>query len=221
MNCKGRFVNKEKVFYYKTQTHTHIHSISERTILEVLKRSLNTKAHTHTYWHICVPSPSHRRHFSRGSVSISKINPNPDISASQQALTYSTHCFYSSLSAFSLSQYSFLPLTAGSNSVRPLGDHVWKSHASHDFLLVREYSTRLINCGGQFWRLNYIRKDRGVNRIVNSVHSNVRSNAVFLVWLISKRSCVFWQENGEQHIKFIYYTHTWFKSVGLVIFFMF
>lgn len=42
-------MNKEKVFYYKTDSHTH--SISEGTILEVLKRSLNTKAHTHTHTH--------------------------------------------------------------------------------------------------------------------------------------------------------------------------
>ncbi len=175
--------------------------------------------HTHILTHMC-PLPLTRVAFlQRICFNLQNKSKSRYISASAGPYVFNPLLLFFSLSI--LSQYSFLPLTARSNSVRPLGDHVWKSHTSHDFLLVHDYSTRLINRGRQFRRLNDIRMDRGVNRIVNSVHSNVRSNAVFLVWLISNRSCVFWQENGEQHIKHIYHTHTWFKSIGLVIFFMF
>lgn len=105
MNCKGRFVNKEKVFYYKTQTHTHIHSISEGTILEVLKRSLNTKAHTHTHilTHMCPLPLTQAAFLQRICFNLQNKSKSRYISASAGPYVFNPLLLFFSLSILSLS----------------------------------------------------------------------------------------------------------------------
>ncbi len=138
-----------------THTHTHTQFDFRGIILEELKRSLNAKAHTHTHTDTYVSPPLTQVAFLQRICSISKINPNPDISARQQALRIQP------TASILLSQHSLLSQyklsSADKRDQTPSDPWEIKSHTSHDFLLVHDYSTRLINRGSQFWRLNYIR----------------------------------------------------------------
>lgn len=103
MNCKGRFVNKEKVFYYKTQTQRHTHSISEGTILEVLKRSLNYKStHIHILTHMCTLPLTQAAFLQRICFNLQNKSKSRYISASAGLYVFNPLLLFFSLSILSL-----------------------------------------------------------------------------------------------------------------------